>query len=512
MTAPGTVYLVGAGPGDPSLLTLRGLECLRRADVVLYDGLVNPLLLRNTHANCRRTCRVLDCAERRLNQDEINRQLIAAARTGKTVVRLKGGDPFVFGRGSEEALALANAGIPFEVVPGVTAAIAAGEYSGISFTHREHTSAVAFVTGHEDPTKSSTSLDYVALAKFPGTLVFYMGLHRLAQIAQSLVTAGKSAVTPTAVISRATSPQQRTVTGTLETIADVVSNAGLHPPSLIVVGECVRQREQIAWFEKRPLVGRRIGITRADEQSSPQIEQILELGAEPVLMPTLEILPPKSWDSVDQTLQRLQDFDWLVFTSVNGVQSFLGRLWEIGKDVRQLGQARVAAMGTSTAKSLEEFRVRADLVPEEFRAEQLAAELSPLVHGKRVLWVRADRGRDVLRTALTSAQAEFEELVVYHHCDIERWPDNVLAMLSRGEIDWLGVSSPAIARNVARLLPENAKPLLGKQIRIASISPVTSAVCREAGLPVNAEATTFTWAGILATIQQCEIAGNVHNS
>lgn len=500
----GKVYLVGAGPGDPGLLTLRGLECLRRADVVLYDGLVNPILLRHSKAKAERTCRVGTDGERHLNQEEINRRLVAAAKQGKTVVRLKGGDPFVFGRGSEEAAALAAEGIPFEVVPGVTAAVAAGEYAGFSVTHRDHASAVAFITGHEDPTKDAPSLDYQVLAGFPGTLVFYMGWHRLKQIAGSLIAAGKNADTPVAVISHASWPSQQTVTATLATIAGEVASTGLRPPSLIVVGQCVRQREQLAWFEKRPLFGRRIGVTRAEEQADAQIDRIIELGAEPVLMPTIEIEPPETWDSVDAVLRRIGEFDWLVFTSANGVRALLERMWELGGDARWLAKARLAAIGPSTAAALSEFRLRADVVPETFRAEHLAAELCSQVRGQRVLWARANRVRDVLRNDLTAAGAQLEEVIVYQHRDMAAWPDDVNQRLIAGQLDWIGVSSPAIARNVARLVPEAARSQLGQNVRIASISPVTSAACQEASLPVSAEATEHTWDGILEAIQQIE--------
>lgn len=500
----GKVYLVGAGPGDPGLLTLRGLECLRRADVVLYDGLVNPILLRHSNARAERTCRVSDGGERRLDQDEINRRLISAAQAGKTVVRLKGGDPFVFGRGSEEAAALAAAGIPFEVIPGVTAAIAAGEYAGFSVTHREHASAVAFITGHEDPAKDSLSLDYRVLAAFPGTLVFYMGLHRLSQIAKALIAAGKNAETPAAVISQASWPSQQTVTAPLVAIAAQVVTAGLRPPSLIVVGECVRQREQLAWFEKRPLFGRRIGVTRADEQATSQIDRIYELGAEAVLMPTLEIEPPTEWDTVDAVLRRIGEFDWIVFTSANGVRALMGRLWELGGDSRQLGAARLATIGPFTAAALREFQLRPDVIPETYRAEHLAAALCPKMAGKKVLWARANRVRDVLRTELIAAGAQLEEAVVYQHRDVAAWSEDVNQRLIAGQLDWIGVSSPAIARNVMRLMPDAARANLGQNIRIASISPVTSATCREIGLPVSAEATEHTWDGLLATIQQIE--------
>jgi len=500
----GKVYLVGAGPGDPGLLTLRGLECLRRADVVLYDGLVNPILLRHSKAKAERTCRVSAGDERHLDQDEINQRLVAAAMLGKIVVRLKGGDPFVFGRGSEEAAALARAGIPFEVVPGVTAAVAAGEYAGFSVTHRDHASAVAFITGHEDPTKDSPSLDYKVLAAFPGTLVFYMGWHRLKAIADSLITAGKSVCTPVAVISHASWPSQQTVVASLETIADQVASAGLRPPSLIVVGECVQQREQLAWFEKRPLFGRRIGVSRADEQADSQIERIFELGAEPVLMPTLEIDPPESWGAIDDVLRRIGEFDWIVFTSANGVRALLGRMWELGGDARKLARAKLAAIGPSTAAALTEFQLRVDVVPESYRAEHLAVALCPQVSGQRVLWARANRVREVLRTELTAAGARLEEIVVYQHRDVAAWPDDVNQRLIAGKLDWIGVSSPAIARNVARLIPEAARSQLGEHIRIATISPVTSAACQEAGLPISAEATEHTWEGILSAIQRVE--------
>lgn len=505
----GTVYLVGAGPGDPGLLTLRGLECLRRADVVLYDGLVNPILLRHSKARAERTCRVSDGRERRLDQDEINRRLIVAAQAGKTVVRLKGGDPFVFGRGSEEAAALAAAGIPFEVVPGVTAAVAAGEYAGFSVTHRDHASAVAFITGHEDPAKGSPSLDYRVLAAFPGTLVFYMGWHRLPQIAEALIAAGKNAETPVAVIAHASWPSQKTVTAPLEHIAEQVASAGLRPPSLIVIGDCVRQREQLAWFEKRPLFGRRIGVTRADEQADAQIDRIFELGAEAVLMSTLEIEPPETWDAVDAVLRRIGEFDWIVFTSANGVRALLERLWELGGDSRQLGKVRLAAIGPSTAAALCEFRLRADVIPETYRAEHLAAALSPQMAGQKVLWARANRVRDVLRTELTAAGAQLEEVVVYQHHDVATWTDDVNQRLIAGQLDWIGVSSPAIARNVVRLMPEPARVHLGTSLRIASISPVTSEACREVGLSVTVEATEHTWDGILAAIQQMETAESV---
>ena len=346
----GTVYLVGAGPGDPGLLTLRGWECLRRADLVLYDGLVNPDLLRHTKAEAQRTCRSESPDGLRVPQEQINERLISAARSGQTVVRLKGGDPFIFGRGSEEAAALAAAGIPFEVVPGVTAATAAAVYTGVSLTHRDLSSAVAFITGHEaislpsggrEPPESAhnqgahaprSGLDYGALANFPGTLVFYMGLDRLDRIASELIAHGKSAETPALVVSKVTTPFQRTVTAKLCEIASVVQGARLHAPSLLIIGDVVKVREQARWFEARPLFGQVIGITRPEEQADDAISLAYQLGAQPIVLPTIEISPPEDWSAVDAAISRLTEFDWIIFTSVNGVKGLLGRMWDIGGD------------------------------------------------------------------------------------------------------------------------------------------------------------------------------------
>ncbi len=508
MTSPGKVYLVGAGPGDPGLITVKGLRCLQEADVVLYDGLVNPLLLRFLSARVERTSRSKSAAgtagHKLVGQEDINQRLIAEARAGKTVVRLKGGDPFIFGRGSEEAAALAAAGIDFEVVPGVTAAVAAGEYAGLSFTHRDYASAVAFITGHEDPTKDHTSLDYEALARFPGTLVFYMGLQRLDECVESLLKAGKPAATPACLIASATNPAQRTVTAPLGQLADAVREANVHPPSVIVIGECVNRREAIAWFEKRPLFGQRIGITRPSGQAGPVIERVLSLGAEPVLLPTIQILPPADWKPIDAALSRLGEFDWLVFTSVNGVESFLGRLWETGGDARRLGKLKIAAIGPATGDALRPFGLRPDLVPPEFRAESLAEVLRPHVAGKRVLWPKADRGRDVLPRELAAAGATLEPLVVYRNVDVPSFPPVELALVERGEVDWIALGSPSIAESLLRMLTEPARQQLGNRTRLASISPVTTARAKQLGLPIAAEATTYTWDGLIDAIVKAE--------
>jgi uroporphyrinogen III methyltransferase/synthase len=507
---PGRVFLIGAGPGDPGLFTLRGVECLAAADVVLYDGLVNPRLLRHSHARAERTSRASGDGGRRLDQTEINRKLVELARAGKTVARLKGGDPFVFGRGSEEALALEQAGIPYEVVPGITAAVAASAYAGISVTHRDHASAVAFITGHEDPGKPESALDFAALAAFPGTLVFYMGLHRIGVIATALMSAGKPANTPVAVICRGTWPDQREVAGTLSDIADRVRDAGLHPPSLIVVGSCVSLAQDIHWMAaSRPLLGLRIGLTRAETQLDEVETRVARLGGESVALPTIRIADVDDTGPLDTALGELArraggdaraGYDWVVFTSVNGVAALFARIGQLGRDARVLGGCRVAAIGDGTARELARHGIRTDLVPESFRAEGLAAALSPHAAGQRFLWARANRGRDVLPAALRSAGGTVDEVVVYRNLDVERWPEESCAALSRGEVDWICLSSPSIARGVARLMIALDLPKSTRAPRFAAISPVTTAAAVECGLTIDAEATVHNWEGLLDAV------------
>ena len=498
----GKVYLVGAGPGDPGLLTLRGAEVLAQADLVLYDGLANPLLLRLTSGVCERTARTKVGTGKTVPQSDINDRLIAEAKSGKTVVRLKGGDPYIFGRGSEEATALETAGIPFEVVPGITAATAAGEYAGFSFTHRDIASAVAFVTGHEDPSRDSSRLDYAALAAFPGTLVFYMGLGRIRDICEQLISEGKPAQTPAAVICRASLPDQQVVTSILGGLPDAVESAGLHPPSLIVVGECVRLRDTESWFEERPLFGQSIGITRPLHQCDAIAKKVIELSGQPVIMPLIEINPvdEAALARVDETLQQLEEFQWLIFTSVNGVAAFMKRLWEIGGDGRWLGHLKIAAIGSSTAESLEQHSLRADVVPDSFRAEALAAELAPQVKDCNVLWARANRGRDVLPITLTEAGANVTECVVYRNDDLTEFDAGVVESLRNGPLKWVGLSSPSIARQFGRLVQTYGLEPWHYETKLAAISPVTAAAARDAGLVIDVEATTYTWDGIVEGI------------
>ena len=502
MSDVGTVYLVGGGPGDPGLLTLRGAELLKRADFVLYDGLVNPLLLRHTSAYAERTARATRDGRRTLEQSEINARLISEARLGKMVVRLKGGDPFIFGRGSEEAEALAAAGIPFEVVPGITAATAAAEYAGISLTHREEASAVAFVTGHEDPTKENSSLDYKNLAGFSGTLVFYMGLHRLPVIVKSLIAAGKSPTTPAAVVSRGSTPLQRTVNATLEELPAAVAKAKLHAPSLIMIGSCVARRDAIRWFETKPLFGMSIGITRPIEQAENEVNKAISLGAQPVLMPMIQVRPIENWEEQDSVFERLSEYSVIVFTSLNGVDGFFQRLFERGDDVRKVAHCRFACIGPVTANRLRSYGVRADWVPETYRAEALAQLLvEHSVEEDRILWAQASRGRDVLPRLCKEAGRSLESLVVYHNEDVATLSEQALELLKRNGLSWIGISSPSIARRLAMLIPDEHRSKIGSSVKLVSISPITTAAAEEAGLEISVEAVDATWDGIFDAIR-----------
>lgn len=496
--SPARVYLVGAGPGDPGLLTLRAVECLRRADLVIYDRLVDPRAL-DFAPHAERLC-VTDLPGKHPERGpQVREQMIRAARDGRTVVRLKGGDPFVFGRGGEEGAALAAAGIPFEVVPGITAALAAAACAGVPLTHRDCASAVAFVTGYERSDKEPSSLDWEQLARFPGTLAVYMGFANLATIAATLVRHGKPAATPVAAVAHASTNRQLTVTGTLADIAARAAAAGLERPAVVLVGPVVALRPALDWFERRPLFGRSVLVTRPRRQSAGLQKRLEELGAAVYALPAIEIGGPPDPAAVAQTLARLNDFQWLVFTSVNGVEAFLAALEAGGRDWRALGHLRLAAIGPRTADALRARHLHADVVPSVYCSETLAAELAPRVAGQRVLLARADRGREILRELLATV-AEVSQLAVYSQLDAVEADAAILERLRSGGIDYLTLTSSNIVRSLARLLDAESKRRLGTQVRVVTISPVTSAAARECGIPVHAEAVDYTIDGVVAAL------------
>jgi uroporphyrinogen III methyltransferase/synthase len=497
MPAP-KVFLVGAGPGHPGLITLRGLECLQEADLVIYDKLVSESLLEHAPPGAELMC-VTELGKHHVDRYlPVQRAMVEAARKGRCVVRLKGGDPFVFGRGGEEAEALRQANIPYEIVPGVTAALGAAACAGIPLTHRSHASAVAFVTGHENPIKPESALDWAALARFPGTLVIYMGMSRLGQITRSLLDQGKPADTPAAVVQWASTGMQHTIEATLGELGAAAVKEGITAPAVVLIGSVVSMRKELAWFEQRPLFGKRVLVTRPRRQASELVHGLVLLGAVPIILPTVEIKAPADWAPVDRALTKLQVYHWVVFTSVNGVHAFMERLKTVDQDVRAFGTAKLAAIGPKTAEALEQYHLKPDLVPEKFQSENLARVLKERIKpGQRILLARADRGRDLLQKELAGI-AQVEQIAVYSQVDAVAADSPALDSLRRGEIEFITLTSSNIARALIRNLDEPCRARLESgAVKLVSISPVTSAEVRQLGLPVAAEAAEATGKGIL---------------
>ncbi len=495
LAAPAKVYLVGAGPGDPGLITVRGQQCLQRADVVLYDYLANPQLLQHCRPQAELLCLGQHGRGRLWTQQEINERMIAEAGQGRVIVRLKCGDPTVFARAAEEIEALVAARLPFEIVPGITAAFAAASYAGLPLTQRDHASAVALVTGQENPGKEGAPLDYAALAKFPGTLCFYMGVTSARDWSRGLLAAGKSPDTPVALVRRCSFPDQQVWQTTLAEVATFVEQTKLRPPVIIVVGAVAATSRSWSWFDKRPLFGQRILVTRPAHQAEDLRGPLEELGAEVLLQPAIEITPPANWQPVDDAIARLGEYDWLVFSSSNGVHHFLNRLWSRGLDLRALGSAKIAAIGPGTAAELEKHSLRADLIPDEFRAEALAGSLTAVAHGKKFLLLRANRGREVLAEDLTAAGGIVEQVVVYDSHDVTQPNSEIAALLQAGKIDWITVTSSAIARSLHAMFGESLH-----KTQLASISPITSATLHELGHEPAAEARVYTILGLIDAI------------
>jgi len=490
----GVVYLVGAGPGDPGLMTARSLELIASAETVFYDRLIPPGALGGAREDAELVYVGKQPGVPSVPQEEIGERMIAAARAGKSVVRLKGGDPFVFGRGGEEGEALRAAGIEFEVVPGVTAGVAATAYAGIPVTHRDDASAVAFVTGHEDPQKEESAIDWEALARFPGTLVFYMGVKRLAQNAESLIAAGRDPEEPAAAIERGTWPGQRTVAATLGTIAEAVAREAVKAPALIVVGEVARRREELAWLERRPLHGRRVVVTRARAQASGLATTLRGLGAEVVELPAIRIEPRIDSDEVRKIAGALGAYELVCLTSPNGVRLLFEAMEAAGLDARALAGVTVAAIGPGTARALAERGVLADVVPERFVAEGLIEALEDEeVAGARVLVARAAEARDVLPDALRERGAEVDVVALYETVREQPDADEIEAAQSA---DYVTFTSSSTVTNLTEALGER----FPNAARIISIGPITSETVRNRGLEVDVEADRHDVDGLLAAL------------
>ena len=504
----GFVSLVGAGPGDPDLLTIGGAARLAEADVVVYDHLANPALLSHARPDAERIYVGKTTDRHTLTQTEINALLVEQGLAGKRVVRLKGGDPFVFGRGGEEAEDLVAAGIPFEVLPGVTSAIAAPAYAGIPVTHRGIASSFAVITGHEDPSKDGTSIDWARLATAVDTLVFLMGTGRLSEIAKQLIGNGRAASTPCAVIEWGTLPRQRTATGTLATIAEAVREAGIEPPAVTVVGEVARLRDGLRWFDARPLFGKRVLVTRTRQQASDLSRALASRGAEPVELPTIEIVPTCDERELAESIADLKSsaYGWVVFTSANAVALFAGHLRAAGLDARAFGGARIAAIGPGTTEALRREGLRPDLVPERFVAEGLIEAFSRrVIRGQRVLLPRAEGARELLVEGLEAMGARVHELKLYRAAIPERSDAEGLRRLRDGEIDVATFASSSAVRNLVAMLDGDIEPL--RQVLIAAIGPVTADAVRAAGLSVGVMAESHTIEGLVESLVE-HFAGN----
>lgn len=499
------VYLVGAGPGDPDLITLKGLRCLETADVVVYDYLAPKELLGHAPGGCEMVYVGKKGGERHISQDEINALIVGKAREGKTVVRLKGGDPFVFGRGGEEALALAEHGIEFEVVPGVTAGIAAPAYAGIPVTHRGLSSTLAFVTAHEDPAKPESSVDWKALARM-NTVALYMGARNLSQVAAELVAAGKPPSTPVAVIRWGATPSQQTIVGTLGDIAERAKDVA--PPVLTIVGHVVDLRRQLNWFETKPLFGRTALVTRTREQAGELRQMLADKGARVLEMPTIRIADPSDWQPADQAIGALESFDWVVFTSPNGVQRFIERLMCLRRDVRPLSGAKLAVIGPATRAQLAGFCLQADLVPAEHTSQGLLAAFGQAdAGGKRVLLARAEDAPDVLPMGLAAMGAQVTEVATYRTVVPEAWDPCIVDELESGRVDVVTFTSSSTAINFRKCLDQCGVTLGEAHPVFASIGPVTTRAAAEKGFAVRIESGEITIPNLVEAIVDYFVSG-----
>jgi uroporphyrinogen III methyltransferase/synthase len=503
MSKRGKVYLVGAGPGDLGLVTLRAKEYIENADVIVYDHLANP----ETLAWARDDAEIIYAGKERgepqknsqLSQLEINALLIEKAREGKQVVRLKGGDPFVFGRGAEEAQVIADAGIPFEIVPGITSSIAGPAYAGIPMTHRAHNSHVTFFTGHEDPAKAESAIDYAALAKLGGTQVMLMGVERLGSITNELIKHGARGDLPVALVRWATTGQQETLTGTLQDIAQKAEASGFEAPAVAVFGEVVALREKLNWYERRPLLGKRIVVTRTRKQASVLSGKLRALGAHVIELPTIRIEPPSDLREFAELVQDAHIYDWIVFTSANGVEAFFNIFFKLYDDAREIGGARIAAIGPATAQRVRDFHLHVDLQPEEFVAEDVVRVFKQQgsIENLKILLVRAEKARDLLPKELSALGAIVDQAFAYRTVPETRDTSGARRQLAEDGADLITFTSSSTVENFLALgLP------WPKGMQVASIGPITSRTARDNGLKVDIEARRHDIDGLVQAIRE----------
>ncbi|MHB1418417.1 MAG: uroporphyrinogen-III C-methyltransferase [Bacillota bacterium] len=498
MPKRGMVYLVGAGPGNPKLLTVKGKECIARSDVIIYDRLVSRRILGFAPDGAELIFVGKSPEHHTLEQDKINALLVQKALENKVVTRLKGGDPFVFGRGGEEAEILRDHGIPFEIVPGVTSAFATPAFAGIPVTHRDFASSVSVITGNEDPTRENGRIAWEHVAGENGTLVFLMGIRNLPQIVSNLLKNGKNPATPAAVIRWGTRPEQSTVVGILADIADRVTQAGIKHPALIIVGEVVSLREKLCWFENLSLFGKRVVVTRAKDQSESMMETIETLGGESWQFAAIEVEEPEDYDLIDRSIANLETYNWIIFTSVNGVKFFFRRMRYHNRDIRALHKAKLGAIGPRTREELERYGLVVDFVPEKYVAESVVEGLrGENMKGARVLLPRSDIARELLPQAIREQGADVDEVHVYRTVRGKGDVAALLEVLRDGAIHAVTFTSSSTARNFVELLPSGELQDLMRDVTVASIGPVTSRTLRDLGLTVDVEADVYTVDGLI---------------
>ena len=494
----GKVYIIGAGPGDAGLITLKAVECLRLADVVIYDNLVNEELLKYAPAHARFIYAGKKGGDHTLSQDRINELLAKEALEGNIVARLKGGDPFIFGRGGEEAEVLVAQGVPFEVIPGVTSAIAVPAYAGIPLTHRGLTSTVAFITGHEDPTKEQSDIDWQALTGI-GTLVFLMGVKNIGLITDALISRGKSPDTPAALIRRGTTPQQQILSGTLATIVDLAQANRFKPPAILVVGPVVDLRDTLRWFDTKPLFGKGVVITRPERQADDLARLLAVQGANPIAFPTISIVPPAEWSELDKALDELESYNWLIFTSANGVHFFFQRLREKGRDVRDLKGIKICCIGPATAGQIESRGISVDLVPDEFIAEGILKSFATMdLQGQKILIPRAAKARDILPEDLRKQGAVVDVAITYQTVNSGRKREELLVAIDAGDVDVITFTSSSTVTNYVEIM--GADYVLPPHIKISCIGPVTAATAKKAGFAIDITQDEYTMDGLVHSL------------
>lgn len=494
----GYVYLVGAGPGDPGLMTIKGKRCLSDANTVVYDALVNKRMLSWVGPDAKLIYVGKRSNHHTLRQPEINQVLIDEALQGKTVVRLKGGDPYVFGRGGEEAEALYQAGIGFEIVPGITSAVAVPSYAGIPVTHRTMTSSFTVVTGHRDPSLKENRINWSRLAEEPGTLIFLMGVERLPIIVEQLTANGKDPLTPAALIQWGTLPKQKTAVGNLKTIVQEVHRVGITSPAIIIVGEVVNMRPVLNWFEKKPLFGKSILVTRAREQASAFSEMIEKAGGEALEAPVISIKNNENDPALIDAVHHAADYDWIIFTSVNGVEAYFNLMAKQGLDIRSMGKARICAIGPKTRDHLTARGLVVEALPEKFIAEGLIDLLKPLVKpGERVLIPRSDLARKTLVDVLRDLGCNVNEVIAYHTVSNQSIDSDILSRLQEKSIDIITLTSSSTVRNLMALVDDHS---LFEHVVFASIGPATSSTLRSFGYQPQIEAEEYTIKGLFHAI------------